>query len=87
MPFLRLLSVKQTMGSTDRISVRTTTNVDGMIAVIDPKLSWVGLWQRTSKQVREMYAVRVDGRIPEDVEAELETPSNECTERSDRSRL
>ncbi|KAI6139877.1 hypothetical protein EDD17DRAFT_1670786 [Pisolithus thermaeus] len=64
-----------TMGSTDRISVRTTTNVDGMIAVIDPKLSWVGLWQRTSKQVREMYAVRVDGRIPEDVEAELETPN------------
>ncbi|KAI6112610.1 hypothetical protein F5141DRAFT_1108633, partial [Pisolithus sp. B1] len=31
----------------DRISVRATTNLDGMIAVIDPKPSWVGLWQRT----------------------------------------
>ncbi|KAI6104214.1 hypothetical protein F5141DRAFT_1127968 [Pisolithus sp. B1] len=52
MLFLRLLSVGQTMGSTDRISVRTTTNADGMIAVIDPKPSWVGLWQRTCESLR-----------------------------------
>ncbi|KAI6108277.1 hypothetical protein F5141DRAFT_1005745, partial [Pisolithus sp. B1] len=71
----------------DRISVRATTNLDGMTAVIDPKPSRVGLWQRTSKRVRDMYAVRVEGRVPEDVEAELESPGTEYTERPDRSRL
>ncbi|KAI6097989.1 hypothetical protein EV401DRAFT_2039702 [Pisolithus croceorrhizus] len=71
-------------GSTGRMSVCTTTNFDGMIAVFDPKPSWVRLW--TSKHVREMYAVRVDGRVPEDVEAELESPRTEYTERPEGSR-
>ncbi|KAI6106893.1 hypothetical protein EDD16DRAFT_1616172 [Pisolithus croceorrhizus] len=80
MLFPGLLSVKQMKGSTDPISVRTTTNFDGMIVVIDPKPSWVGLWQRTSKHVREMYAVRVEGCVPEDTEAELGSPGTEYTE-------
>ncbi|KAI6112655.1 hypothetical protein F5141DRAFT_970520, partial [Pisolithus sp. B1] len=62
----------------DRISVRATTNLDGMIAVIDPKPSWVGLWQRTSKHVRDIYAVKVEGHVPE---AELESPCTEYIER------
>ncbi|EIN10146.1 transcription initiation protein spt4 [Punctularia strigosozonata HHB-11173 SS5] len=62
----------QMRGSPDRISVCTTTYFDGVIAVIDPETSWVAKWQRTSKYVRGMYAVRVKGRVPEDVEAELE---------------
>ncbi|KAG1739946.1 Spt4/RpoE2 zinc finger-domain-containing protein [Suillus clintonianus] len=63
----------QMKGSPDRISVCTTTYFDGIIAVIDAEASWVARWQRTSKYVRGMYAVRVKGRIPEDVEAELES--------------
>ncbi|KAI6096549.1 hypothetical protein EV401DRAFT_1880147, partial [Pisolithus croceorrhizus] len=56
------------------ISVCTTANLDGMIAIIDPKPSWVGPRRRRSKHVREMYAVRVEGRVPEDVETELKSP-------------
>jgi len=60
-------------GSAERVTVCTTTYFDGIIAVIDPETSWVARWQRTSKYVRGMYAVRVKGRIPEDVLAELES--------------
>ncbi|TFY64315.1 hypothetical protein EVG20_g5989 [Dentipellis fragilis] len=63
----------QMKSSPDRIQVCTTTYFDGVIAVIDPETSWVARWQRTSKYVRGMYAVRVKGRIPDDVEAELES--------------
>ncbi|KAI0786514.1 transcription initiation protein spt4 [Abortiporus biennis] len=63
----------QMKGYQDRVGVCTTTYFDGIIAVIDPENSWVARWQRTSKYVRGMYAVRVKGRIPEDVEAELES--------------
>ncbi|KAI6113310.1 Spt4/RpoE2 zinc finger-domain-containing protein, partial [Pisolithus croceorrhizus] len=73
--------ITQLRGSTGRMSVCTTTNFDGMIAVFDPKPSWVRLWTCEAKHVREMYAVRVDGRVPEDVEAELESPRTEYTER------
>ena len=78
-------------GSPDRIASCTTTQFDGVIAVIDPDQSWVARWQRTglytsfiglwygsltclmsAKYVRGMYAVRVNGRIHEDVELELE---------------
>jgi transcription elongation factor SPT4 len=51
----------------------TTTSFEGIIAVVDPEKSWVAKWQRTSKYVRGMYATRVIGRVPEDVEAELES--------------
>jgi len=56
-----------------RLKACTTLYYDGVIAVIDPEKSWVARWQRTSKYVRGMYAVRVKGHIPEDVEAELES--------------
>ncbi|KAI0366227.1 transcription initiation protein spt4 [Pilatotrama ljubarskyi] len=62
----------QMKGYPDRIQACTTTHFEGAIAVINPEDSWVARWQRTSKYVRGMYAVRVKGRIPEDVEAELE---------------
>ncbi|KAF8629633.1 hypothetical protein AX15_003366 [Amanita polypyramis BW_CC] len=65
--------VMQLKGSTDRITSCTTTYFDGLITVVDPENSWVARWQRTSKYVRGVYAVRVKGRIPEDVEAELES--------------
>jgi len=60
-------------GSPDRIQSCTSTYFDGIVALIDPETSWVGRWQRTSGNVRGMYAVRVKGRVPEDVEAELES--------------
>jgi len=63
----------QLKGSLERVDGCTTVQFDGIVAVIDPEKSWVARWQRTSKYVRGMYAVRVKGRIPDDVEAELES--------------
>jgi transcription elongation factor SPT4 len=76
-------------GSPDRIGACTTAYFDGIISIVDPEASWVARWQRTcechscfpvyfsychtAKYVRGMYAVRVKGRIPEDVEAELDS--------------
>ncbi|KAJ7229091.1 transcription elongation factor SPT4 [Mycena pura] len=62
----------QMKNSADRVTQCTTTSFDGLIAVIDPEKSWVAKWQRTSKYVRGLYAIRVRGRVPEDVEHELE---------------
>ncbi|KAI0269416.1 transcription initiation protein spt4 [Gloeopeniophorella convolvens] len=62
----------QMKGSPDRIQACTTTQFDGTIALIDPEKSWVARWQRTNKYVRGVYAITVKGRVPEDVEAELE---------------
>ncbi|KAI6106465.1 hypothetical protein EDD16DRAFT_1465840, partial [Pisolithus croceorrhizus] len=62
-------------GSTDRISVCTATiYLGGIIAVFHPESSWVARWQKMSKYVRRMYAVRakIEYRT-EDVEAVLES--------------
>jgi transcription elongation factor SPT4 len=61
----------QMKGNPDRVEACTALKFDGTIAVIDPETSWVARWQRTSKYVRGIYAIRVSGRIPDDVEAEL----------------
>ncbi|KAK0206006.1 transcription initiation protein spt4 [Desarmillaria ectypa] len=65
-------SILQLRDNPERIQSCTTQYFDGIIAVTDPEKSWVARWQRTSKFVRGMYAVRVKGRISEDIEAELE---------------
>ncbi|KAH8999565.1 transcription initiation protein spt4 [Lactarius hengduanensis] len=65
--------IMQMKGSPDRIQACTTTHFDGSVAVVDPEKSWVARWQRTNKYVRGMYAITVKGRIPEDVEQELES--------------
>ncbi|KAJ7590595.1 transcription initiation protein spt4 [Mycena floridula] len=59
--------------TSSRLDTCITPYFDGIIAVIDPENSWVAKWQRTSKYVRGMYAVRVKGRIPEEVLADLES--------------
>jgi len=65
--------IMQMKGSPDRIQACTTTHFDGSIAVVDPEKSWVARWQRTNKYVRGVYAITVKGRIPDDVEQELES--------------
>ncbi|KIJ32334.1 hypothetical protein M422DRAFT_52905 [Sphaerobolus stellatus SS14] len=63
--------ILQLKSSPDRILSCTSGQFDGIIAVIDPENSWVARWQRTSKYVRGMYAARVTGRIPYEVEDEI----------------
>ncbi|KAF8590255.1 transcription initiation protein spt4 [Ramaria rubella] len=55
----------------DRILSCTSAQFDGIIAVVDPDASWVARWQRTSKYVRGMYAARVVGRIPDEIDDDI----------------
>ncbi|KZV82263.1 transcription elongation factor SPT4 [Exidia glandulosa HHB12029] len=64
--------ILQLKGNSDRIQGCTSSSYDGVIAVMNPEESWVARWQRTSKYVRGMYAVRISGRIPEEIEEELQ---------------
>ncbi|PFH50560.1 hypothetical protein AMATHDRAFT_144771 [Amanita thiersii Skay4041] len=63
----------QIKSSTERIASCTTTYFEGIVTVVDAEHSWVARWQRIAKYTRGVYAVRVKGRIPEDVEAELDS--------------
>ncbi|KAL9712421.1 transcription elongation factor spt4 [Leucoagaricus gongylophorus] len=65
--------VMQLKGSPDRIASCTTTSFEGTIAGVSPENSWVSRWQRTTNSVRGIYGIHVRGRVPEDVEAELES--------------
>ncbi|GJJ07794.1 hypothetical protein Clacol_001999 [Clathrus columnatus] len=64
-------SVLQLKSNPDRILTCTSGQFNGVIAIVDPENSWVARWQRTSKYVRGMYAARVAGRVPEDVEDDI----------------
>ncbi|KAI8060906.1 Spt4/RpoE2 zinc finger-domain-containing protein [Gongronella butleri] len=59
-------------GSTDRVTDCTSSKFDGMITLMQPAESWVARWQRIEKFHRGIYAIRVYGRVPEDVEDELD---------------
>ncbi|KAG2190960.1 hypothetical protein INT46_004255 [Mucor plumbeus] len=58
--------ILQMRGSMDR--GKPTRNV----ALMHPKDSWVGRWQRVDKFQKGVYAIVVYGRVPEDVEDELD---------------
>lgn len=63
--------ILQMRGSMDRVLECTSSKFEGCIAMMSPKESWVGRWQRIDKFTRGVYAIRVYGRIPEDVEDDL----------------
>jgi len=50
----------------------TTSNWEGSIALINPAQSWVSKWQGLTNYVPGLYAVRVNGTLPEEVRDELE---------------
>ncbi|KAI8988916.1 transcription initiation protein spt4 [Pilobolus umbonatus] len=64
--------IVQMRGSMDRVSECTSPKFEGTIASMQPRNSWVAKWQRIDKHKMGIYAIRVYGRIPEDVEDELE---------------
>ncbi|CDH56637.1 transcription initiation protein spt4 [Lichtheimia corymbifera JMRC:FSU:9682] len=59
-------------GRTDRVQECTSNKFEGVIALMQPHESWVARWQRVDKFTRGVYAIRVYGRIPEDIEDDLE---------------
>ena len=56
----------------ERCNEVTTANFQGLVAVMDPKQSWVARWLRVAKLVPGCYAIKVDGEVDETIEQELE---------------
>ncbi|KXS14597.1 transcription initiation Spt4 [Gonapodya prolifera JEL478] len=60
-------------GSSARIEECTSANYEGIIAMMNPEQSWVARYQRINAYHRGLYAMRVSGRLPEDMEERLES--------------
>ncbi|CAF2523998.1 unnamed protein product [Rotaria sp. Silwood2] len=58
-------------GNHDRVYECTSSNFEGMIALMHPEESWVAKWQRISHHVKGMYAVSVTGTLPRRIQREL----------------
>ncbi|XP_064389981.1 transcription elongation factor SPT4-like [Halichondria panicea] len=55
-------------GNRDRVTEVTSSNFDGLVAMMSPADSWVAKWQRLSnKYVPGCYAVSVTGELPQDI--------------------
>lgn len=54
-------------GSNDRVLDSTSSTFSGLIGMIQPKGSWVARWQNIGGKERGLYAVKVMGRLAEDV--------------------
>ncbi|KIY72561.1 transcription initiation protein spt4 [Cylindrobasidium torrendii FP15055 ss-10] len=61
-------NVLEMKGSSDRVNSCTSIYWEGTIAVMEPETSWVAKWQRTRDYHRGVYAARVKGRLPEEIE-------------------
>ncbi|XP_011297310.1 transcription elongation factor SPT4 [Fopius arisanus] len=59
--FLRLKNNK------DNVFDCTSSNFDGMIAVMSPEDSWVCKWQRINRFTKGVYAISVSGRLPPNI--------------------
>ncbi len=50
----------------------TTPVFKGMVAMMEPKESWVARWQRQEGKKKGIYALAVAGKLPEDSADEAE---------------
>ncbi|KAI8817542.1 Spt4/RpoE2 zinc finger-domain-containing protein [Fimicolochytrium jonesii] len=57
--------------SNKRVLACTSSSFDGVVAQLKPELSWVSKWQRTDKFTKGMYAIRIAGQLPEDMQSML----------------
>lgn len=51
----------------------TSSNFDGMIAVMSNQDSWVCKWQRISNFVKGIYAISVSGKLPPGIVREMKS--------------
>ncbi|KAF1966414.1 transcription initiation Spt4 [Bimuria novae-zelandiae CBS 107.79] len=60
-------------GNADQVADCTSQVFEGLITVSDARGSWVARWQRLDgKYVRGVYAVQVEGILPDDVISSVE---------------
>ncbi|ODM92348.1 Transcription elongation factor SPT4 [Orchesella cincta] len=51
----------------------TSSNFDGMIAVMSPQDSWVCKWQRIGTFTKGIYAISVSGKLPPGIVREMKS--------------
>ncbi|KAG5513667.1 hypothetical protein PMAC_000705 [Pneumocystis sp. 'macacae'] len=61
----------QISASEDLVQECTSPIYEGLLAVMQPTESWVAKWQRINRFVGGIYAVRVQGQLPEEVIEQL----------------
>ncbi|ORZ41365.1 transcription elongation factor SPT4-like protein [Catenaria anguillulae PL171] len=64
--------ILQLRGRPERLEECTTSAFEGTIAMMNPRRSWVGKWQRINPYLPGLYAIKVSGRLPDDVIEVLE---------------
>ena len=55
------------IGENDRVLDCTTAYFEGTVAMIQPPGSWVARWQRIISFVPGLYALAMQGRLPDDM--------------------
>jgi transcription elongation factor SPT4 len=61
----------QMKNNRERVYECTSSNYEGMIALMHPEESWVAKWQRIAHHVKGMYAVSVTGTLPKRIQREM----------------
>lgn len=51
--------------NTDNLLDCTTDKFSGVVAVLDPKESWVAKWQHLQNYAPGMYALTLEGELPQ----------------------
>ncbi|RMZ91218.1 hypothetical protein DV736_g1538, partial [Chaetothyriales sp. CBS 134916] len=62
----------QLAGSADNVQELTSQVFEGTIALANPRSSWVAKWQRLGEYVPGIYAIKVVGKLPDEIIASLE---------------
>ena len=66
-------AVLEMRGDSGKVGECTSARFEGMVALMEPGSAWVGRWTRCNKNVRGMYAVKVVGRLADDVVDDLQS--------------
>lgn len=56
----------------DVVSECTSQIFEGLLTVSDTTISWAARWQRLGGYVPGVYAVKVEGQLPDDVRQTIE---------------
>lgn len=58
--------------NSERVLDCTSASFTGMVAMISPTKSWVSKWQRADQAQPGLYALKVFGKLPEEIVEDLE---------------
>ncbi|KAK9381464.1 Spt4/RpoE2 zinc finger-domain-containing protein [Kockiozyma suomiensis] len=65
-------SLLSLQNSEENVHACTSPSFEGMVAVAGPEKSWVARWLRVDGFQPGMYAIKVSGRLPEEIISSLD---------------